>query len=302
MIHESMITSAGSTRALSGLILLVIAVLCTLFVYYRVERASEMIFSTEKLMKNFEQLNLDFNQLSETFFPGWPTVEERRLEEMIVDMHERARSLLKWAAALDPRAAKEVLVWTTLAPAEIHILVKLERALAGYIRLFGSPPGERPAPYARLRNLTLHGHQCSRRQALQQEAVAGTIAMDICSEVEWYKLAQLAWPEARNFMDVGANKVSHALLGVHSYLCMFKYIFSATHYITMFMFTHKTSVLCTSSVLSLFSGVSWQSVPVAVGGWPVRRRFPRHCVHSRTERGTVAHLPQPGRLLPGRLL
>lgn len=30
--------------------------------------------------------------------------------------------------------------------------------------------------------------------------------MDICSEVEWYKVVQLAWPGATSFLDVGANK------------------------------------------------------------------------------------------------
>lgn len=30
--------------------------------------------------------------------------------------------------------------------------------------------------------------------------------MDICSEIEWYKVAQLAWPEASTIVDVGANK------------------------------------------------------------------------------------------------
>ena len=30
--------------------------------------------------------------------------------------------------------------------------------------------------------------------------------MDICSEIEWYKVAHLAWPEAKSIIDVGANK------------------------------------------------------------------------------------------------
>lgn len=30
--------------------------------------------------------------------------------------------------------------------------------------------------------------------------------MDICSEIEWYKVAQLSHPHARTFIDVGANK------------------------------------------------------------------------------------------------
>ena len=30
--------------------------------------------------------------------------------------------------------------------------------------------------------------------------------MDICSEVEWYKVIQLAFPEATTFVDIGANK------------------------------------------------------------------------------------------------
>lgn len=30
--------------------------------------------------------------------------------------------------------------------------------------------------------------------------------MDICSEIEWYKLVQLCWPTASIIFDVGANK------------------------------------------------------------------------------------------------
>eukprot|EP00597_Dinobryon_sp_UTEXLB2267_P009179 CAMPEP_0170085326 /NCGR_PEP_ID=MMETSP0019_2-20121128/20242_1 /TAXON_ID=98059 /ORGANISM="Dinobryon sp., Strain UTEXLB2267" /LENGTH=432 /DNA_ID=CAMNT_0010301741 /DNA_START=285 /DNA_END=1583 /DNA_ORIENTATION=+ len=50
------------------------------------------------------------------------------------------------------------------------------------------------------------GYQCSALQASQQEVISKFISMDICSEIEWYKLVQLTWPSAQLFMDVGANK------------------------------------------------------------------------------------------------
>jgi len=47
---------------------------------------------------------------------------------------------------------------------------------------------------------------CSDNQRVFQESFLTAIQMDICSEIEWYKVAHLSHPHARTFIDVGANK------------------------------------------------------------------------------------------------
>lgn len=57
------------------------------------------------------------------------------------------------------------------------------------------------------RNLLTHGHQCTPEQTKIQESILShEDVLDICSEVEWYKLAHLAWPQATTIIDVGANR------------------------------------------------------------------------------------------------
>lgn len=112
----------------------------------------------------------------------------------------RTEAFLSWATntnATDGKAAPYVR-WDLVSNADIHIAHKL----AQYLRFhLGGEAGRR-----RLVRAMKSGYQCSPLQAAQQEFIAKHIKMDICSEVEWYKLAQLAWPQAKVFFDVGANK------------------------------------------------------------------------------------------------
>jgi hypothetical protein len=51
------------------------------------------------------------------------------------------------------------------------------------------------------RSLLTHGHQCTPEQAKIQKSIQSIAGLlDICSEIEWYKLAHLAWPQARTIM------------------------------------------------------------------------------------------------------
>ena len=58
------------------------------------------------------------------------------------------------------------------------------------------------------RSLLTHGHQCTPEQARIQKSIIqfNPDLLDICSEIEWYKLTHLAWPQASTIMDVGSNK------------------------------------------------------------------------------------------------
>jgi FkbM family methyltransferase len=88
--------------------------------------------------------------------------------------------------------------WDLISNADIHIAYKL----AQYLRLHLSSDKGRK----KLLHILNDGYQCNQLQAAQQEYISNFIKMDICSEVEWYKLAQLSWPEVKNVFDVGGNK------------------------------------------------------------------------------------------------
>jgi hypothetical protein len=89
--------------------------------------------------------------------------------------------------------------WTRLSVAEVHILLKAQRFLT-YIT------EDSVARKAEFAALVQGGYQCSEGEKLQQEKIMSEISMDICSEIEWYKLAQLTKPDARTAVDVGGNK------------------------------------------------------------------------------------------------
>lgn len=113
---------------------------------------------------------------------------------------ERSEGALNWIATPPEAEAKSLIQFDTIAYNEVHILHKLTGSLK---RMLKSPDAESKAKFL---EYVQRGHQCTAVQAAQQEAISKVISMDICSEVEWYKVVQLAWPEARNFLDVGANK------------------------------------------------------------------------------------------------
>lgn len=92
---------------------------------------------------------------------------------------------------------EEFVRWDLMSNAELHIMHKLVKYLSRHL--------ENIDPKS-LAELVHKGYHCTPLQASQQEAVSKFISMDICSEVEWYKLAHAAWPTASRFLDVGANK------------------------------------------------------------------------------------------------
>jgi len=117
-------------------------------------------------------------------------------------MLARIDATLQWAvagteAAGGHKAEASPISWHRLSYAETHILHKARLYL-----LHMTDKEHR----AELRRLTASGLQCNARQQQQQEAIMQGISMDICSEVEWYKLAQLSAPGLRTAVDVGGNK------------------------------------------------------------------------------------------------
>ena len=108
-------------------------------------------------------------------------------------LKKRIDDALNWAAS-----STEHIDWSLIGKGEIHILYKLKRYLQHIVEDYRTPE---------MMKLRLHeGMQCSEDHASHQEEVMKTVSMDICSEIEWYKVAQLALPSARTFMDIGANK------------------------------------------------------------------------------------------------
>ena len=108
-------------------------------------------------------------------------------------LKKRVEDALKWAAS-----STEHIDWSLIGKGEIHILYKLNRYLQHFVEDYRTPE---------MMKLRLHaGMQCSEDDASHQEAVMKTVSMDICSEIEWYKVAQLGLPSARTFIDIGANK------------------------------------------------------------------------------------------------
>jgi hypothetical protein len=116
---------------------------------------------------------------------------EADFQRKLKTLTTRIKETLTWAAKLDTDKTSP-LQWNKISVADLHILRKLYRYIL-----------KQP-------NLTLEsiekGHQCTEIQKNQQLAISKYITMDICSEVEWYKLAQLTFPEANLIFDVGGNK------------------------------------------------------------------------------------------------
>lgn len=90
--------------------------------------------------------------------------------------------------------------WDLISNAEIHILYKLQTVLSYYLSTSS------PSNKERFYQLYGKGYQCNELHAAQQELIAQYIQMDICSEIEWYKLAHLGFPQAKLIFDVGGNK------------------------------------------------------------------------------------------------
>jgi FkbM family methyltransferase len=121
-------------------------------------------------------------------------------------LFSRLVSTLDWISVAKPTAVG----WDRFAFGEMHIVYKLAKYLQPYVDDDASAASSTNKQHEELRttlmSLMSRGYQCSSDQANQQSLLKKKITMDICSEVEWYKVIQLAWPEATTFVDVGANK------------------------------------------------------------------------------------------------
>lgn len=90
----------------------------------------------------------------------------------------------------------DVLKWDYIANNEVHIMLKLVRYLRNLQKMSDNA----------IAKLVEGGYQCSTTHPYQQESISRQVEMSICSEVEWYKTAQLTFPEAKTIIDVGGNK------------------------------------------------------------------------------------------------
>ena len=121
-----------------------------------------------------------------------------------LDLLSKVKETLEWAVSRTASAGgykkpTSPISWTKLSVAETHILVKVRR----YLEYITDTSKVNKTEFQRL---VTEGHTCSSVQKQQQQQIMQEISMDICSEIEWYKLAQLTKPSARTVIDVGGNK------------------------------------------------------------------------------------------------
>lgn len=79
---------------------------------------------------------------------------------------------------------------------EAHMIYKIERSLLALLQRGDD------AVIHQLR----HGYQCTAHDQLQQLALSKRITTNLCSEIEWYKLAAVGAPHIKVIVDVGSNK------------------------------------------------------------------------------------------------
>ena len=113
---------------------------------------------------------------------------------------ERSENALNWLADIPEEDQKSIFKFDTISYNEVHILHKLTSVLKKLLK------NKTSLTVSKLHDLVHNGYQCNALQASQQELISKFIKMDICSEIEWYKVVQLGWPDARNILDIGANK------------------------------------------------------------------------------------------------
>jgi hypothetical protein len=99
--------------------------------------------------------------------------------KLVDRLYEKVSASLTYTSLLDKTTNR----FDRMANSEIHILYKLEKFLTKAKEFARTSPGGEKDILA----LIHHGYQCSSKDRTQQEAIARIIAMDICSEVEWYK-------------------------------------------------------------------------------------------------------------------
>lgn len=104
------------------------------------------------------------------------------------DLHSQLVDTLEWIKSLpydNKRGAykSNIISWTSISNAEIHIMRKLEI----YLKQFTKPsrihwgPNQREA----FRNTLQKGYQCTTEEMEVQSRISNIISMDICSEIEW---------------------------------------------------------------------------------------------------------------------
>lgn len=124
--------------------------------------------------------------------------EEGSMED-IKALLRRGQDFMEWVLGNSNGTSSVPFIrWDKVSFADIHIIHRLVSVIRFYMASAGGKK--------MLLHLLGNGRQCSPLQAAQQELISRYIKMDICSEVEWYKLLHLGWPEAKRFFDVGANK------------------------------------------------------------------------------------------------
>jgi len=151
---------------------------------------------------NFDSINRHKEPLTQNI----PTVikdiyspDDMKLIDMARELLHRSEVTLDWITSSEDKV-DTVIRWDLISNSEVHILNKL----VTYLKVIANINDK--DSYRHIIDLARKGHQCTPIQALQQAQISRFISMDICSEIEWYKVAQLAWPEATNFVDIGANK------------------------------------------------------------------------------------------------
>lgn len=113
-------------------------------------------------------------------------------------LQERVEGAFQWIITPNGKASFPYLRWDLIANADVHILYKLHLFLNYYL--------QDESRQQHFYEVFHQGYQCKPLQAAQQELISRFISMDICSEIEWYKLAHLGFPEAQSIFDIGGNK------------------------------------------------------------------------------------------------
>lgn len=138
---------------------------------------------------------------------GGRSSREERFKQM-EELHSRANSSLSWMIDYGPQSS--FLQWTHLSNADVHIVRKLSVFLQQLLPSLSDheqhPHNGRLWSEEEIDQLLTHGYQCTALQASQQELITKFITMDICSEIEWYKVLHLTHPEMKTFLDIGGNK------------------------------------------------------------------------------------------------
>lgn len=134
-------------------------------------------------------------------------ISEEKVIQLVSSLYSKLSQSLLWAAV----STKETIVWSRISNSDVHILNSLARYLKPIVENVISKANDNPTSSTieeieKLQKLMTEGYQCTNLQAKQQEVISSVIKFDICSEIEWYKVIHLAWPEATTFLDIGANK------------------------------------------------------------------------------------------------